>query len=221
MFDPRTHLALALIYGFVVIFSRNVIWLAGEWALLLAVIVLTGQWRQYGRWLLMLLPMALFFGGLTWWSAGGEAGLQAALALIALTSTFFVFFALTEPENLGSALVKMGLPYSVAFVMSASLQFVPLMTRKARHIMDAQRARGIELRPGWQALRHYPAFLAPLLIQAFQMAESLAEAMECRGFGRGGRRHLDDYRMRFRDWIAITLAVALAGVGLFLKYDGL
>ena len=219
MLDPRTHLALALVYGFVVIFSRNPAWLAGEWALLVAVIVLTGRLRQYGRWLLMLLPMALFFGGLTWWSVDGAAGLQAALALIALTSTFFVFFALTEPEDLGSALVKMGLPYSVAFVMSASLQFVPLMTRKVRHIMDAQRARGIELRPGWQALRHYPAFLAPLLIQAFQMAESLAEAMECRGFGRGGRRHLDDYRMRSRDWIAITLTAAAGGVGLLLKWD--
>ena len=178
MLDPRTHLALALIYGCVVIFSRHSIWLAIEWALLLAVIVPAGRLRQYGRWLLMLLPMALFFGGLTWWSVGRAAGLQAALALIALTSTFFVFFAFTEPEDLGSALVKMGLPYSVAFVMSASLQFVPLITRKARNIMDAQRARGIELRPGWQALRHYPAFLAPLLIQAFQMAESLAEAAQ-------------------------------------------
>ena len=218
MLDPRTHLALALIYGCVVIFSRSSIWLAGEWALLLAVIVFTGRLRQYGRWLLMLLPMALFFGGLTWWSVDGAAGLQATLALIALTSTFFVFFALTEPEDLGSALVKMGLPYSVAFVMSASLQFVPLMTRKARNIMDAQRARGIELRPGWQALRNYPAFLAPLLIQAFQMAESLAEAMECRGFGRGGRRHLDDYRMRYRDWMAITLAVAGGVAGILLKW---
>jgi energy-coupling factor transport system permease protein len=220
MFDPRTHLALALIYGLVVIFTRDIAWLWGAWSILLVVIGLSGQWRAYGRWLVMLLPMAFFFGGITWWSVDLPAGLQAALSLLTLTSTFFVFFALTAPEDLGSALVKMGLPYAVAFVMSASLQFVPLMTRKARHIMDAQRARGIELRPGWQALRHYPAFLGPLLIQAFQMAEYLAEAMECRGFGRGGRRYLDDYRMRARDWIAITLAAAGGGACMFLKYGG-
>ncbi|MBL0714541.1 MAG: energy-coupling factor transporter transmembrane protein EcfT [Desulfosarcina sp.] len=216
MFDPRTHLALALIYGLVVIFSRDSIWLTGEWGVLLAVIGLSGQLRPYGRWLLMLLPMALFFGGVTWWSVDFAAGRQAALSLLTLTSTFFVFFALTAPEDLGNALVKMGLPYSVAFVMSASLQFVPVITRKARHIMDAQRARGIELRPGWQALRHYPAFLAPLLIQAFQMAEALAEAMECRGFGRGGRRHLDDYRLQNRDWLVIGLGPARGGACLFL-----
>ena len=141
------------------------------------------------------------------------------MSLLTLTSTFFVFFALTTPEDLGNALVKMGLPYPVAFVMSASLQFVPVITRKARYVMDAQRARGIELRPGWKALRHYPAFLAPLLIQAFQMAEALAEAMECRGYGRGGRRRLDDYRMRPRDWTAIVVGLALAVACLMLRYS--
>lgn len=218
MFDPRTHLALALVFGLVVIFLRDTAWLLGAWGVLLAVIGLTGQLRAYSRWLLMLLPMALFFGGITWWSVDLAAGLQAALSLLTLTSTFFVFFALTTPEELGNALVKMGLPYAVAFVMSASLQFVPVITRKARHIMDAQRARGLALRPGWQALRHYPAFLAPLLIQAFQMAEALAEAMECRGFGRGGRRSLDDYRMSARDWLVIGLGTAAGSGCLFLKY---
>ncbi len=218
MFDPRTHLALALIYSLVVVFIRDTALLLSAWGVLLVLIGLTGQRRAYGRWLLMLLPMALFFGGITWWSVNLAAGLQAALSLLTLTSTFFVFFALTTPEALGSALVKMRLPYSVAFVMSASMQFVPVITRKARNIIDAQRARGIELRPGWQALRNYPAFLGPLLIQAFQMAEALAEAMECRGFGRGGRRHLDDYHMRLRDWGIIIIATALAGACLLLRY---
>ncbi|MDJ0722736.1 MAG: energy-coupling factor transporter transmembrane component T [Desulfobacterales bacterium] len=218
MFDPRTHLALALIYGLLVIFIRDTIWLLGAWGILLILIGLTGQGPAYTRWLLMLLPMALFFGGITWWSVDRAAGLQAALSLLTLTSTFFVFFALTTPEDLGSALVKMGLPYDVAFVMTASLQFVPVITRKARHIMDAQRARGIELRPGWRALRNYPAFLGPLLIQAFQMADALAEAMECRGFGRGGRRRLDGYRMRPWDWGAIALGLVLGGGVLALRY---
>ena len=218
MFDPRTHLALALIYGAFVIFIRDTTGLVTAWSILLAVIGLMGQLRAYARWLLMLMPMALFFGGVTWWSVDRAAGLDAALSLLTLTSTFFVFFASTPPEDLGNALVKMGLPYSAAFVMSASLQFVPVITRKARGVMDAQRARGIELRPGWRALMNYPAFLAPLLIQAFQMAESLAEAMECRGYGRGGRRRLDDNRMRARDWTAIALGLVLGGGCLALRY---
>jgi energy-coupling factor transport system permease protein len=211
---------LALIYGIVVVFTRHPIWLTCEWGGLLAMIWINDQWRPYGRWLLMLLPMAFFFGGLTWWSVDFPAGLQAALSLITLTSTFFIFFALTVPEDLGNVLVKMGLPYPVAFVMTASLQFVPVMSRKASQIIDAQRARGIELRPGWQALRRYPAFLGPLLIQAFQMAEALAEAMECRGFGRGGRRHLEEYRLRCRDWVAMGIGIIGGAICLLLIHAG-
>ena len=67
-----------------------------------------------------------------------------------------------------------------------------------------EQARGIVLKPGWQALRNYPALLVPLLIQAFQTAESLAEAMEARGFGRSGRSFRKIYRMGGLDWLAIA-----------------
>ena len=96
------------------------------------------------------------------------------------------------------------MPYSVAFVFSTSLQFVPVITRKTKNVIDAQRARGISLEPGWSALRHYPAFLGPLLIQAFQLAEELAEAMEARGFGRPGRTFLKEYRLRKKDWLVLA-----------------
>ncbi len=83
-------------------------------------------------------------------------------------------------------------------------------------MLDAQRARGIPLEPGWAALRHYPAFFGPILIQSFQMAEELAEAMEARGFGRPGRTFLIEYRMVARDWLALAAAGALLLV--YLKY---
>jgi energy-coupling factor transport system permease protein len=80
---------------------------------------------------------------------------------------------------------------------------VPVINRKAKNVLDAQRTRGIPVEPGWSALRHYPAFLVPLLIQAFQLAEELAESMESRGFGRPGRTFLKDYRLGIQDWLAI------------------
>jgi energy-coupling factor transport system permease protein len=103
----------------------------------------------------------------------------------------------------------MGMPYVVAFLMSAALNFVPILGRKARNVLDAQRSRGIPLEPGWAALRHYPAFLGPLMIQALQMAEELAEAMEARGFGRPGRTFLKDYRMSEWDWTVLATGVGI------------
>lgn len=63
------------------------------------------------------------------------------------------------------------------------------------------------------ALRHYPALLTPLLIQSFQLADDLAEALEARGFGRAGRTFWRDYRLRRRDWMVLATASAVC-VGL-------
>jgi len=217
MLDPRTKLWLALCYAVLIVASGRSGWLAIEWGVLLLFVLMISQGKTYLRWLRMLLPMAVFFGGVMWWSLDREAAVIACLKLLALTSTFFVFFTTTEPEDLGNALVKTGMPYTVAFVMSTALQFVPVLGRKAQNVLDAQRARGIPLEPGWSSLKHYPAFLGPLLIQAFQLAEELAEAMEARGFGRPSRTFLKVYKLQPVDWLAMAGGILLVSAGLLLQ----
>jgi energy-coupling factor transport system permease protein len=216
MLDPRTKLLLALFYAVFVVASGRLAWLLVEGGLLLLLVVLIGEGKAYLCWLRLVLPMALFFGAVTWWTADAETAVIAALRLLILTSTFFAFFSTTTPEDLGNSLVKVGLPYAVAFVLKTSLQFVPVIGRKARNVFDAQRARGIPLSPGWSALRHYPAFLGPLLIQSFHLAEELAEAMEARGFGRSGRTFLKEYQLQVRDWL--VLAVGFLTLVAFLAW---
>ena len=217
LLDPRTKLLVAIFFTILVVASRRLAWLLPEGLVLIAFLIVIGKGRAYARWLRLSLPMALFFGAVTWWTSDWKSGLMAALALINLVSVFFVFFSTTTPEDLGNSLVKMGLPYPVAFVFSTSLQFVPVIGRKARNVLDAQRARGIPLEPGWSALRHYPAFLGPLLIQAFQLAEELAAAMESRGFGRPGRTFYREYRMGPADWLTIAGSLLLLTVCLILQ----
>jgi energy-coupling factor transport system permease protein len=89
------------------------------------------------------------------------------------------------------------------------MQFAPLISRKARAVAEAQQVRGIALKPGWRALRNYPALLIPLLIQSFKMADDLAESMEARGFGRSGRTFRKVYRMHVRDWLAVIVGWAI------------
>ena len=138
-------------------------------------------------------------------SADLTTALWASVRLLALTSTFFLFFRTTPPEELGNALVRSGLPYEVAFVMSVGMLFVPVLARKAQHVVDAQRSRGIPLEPGLRALRHYPALMGPVLVQAFQLADELAEAMEARGFGRPGRTFAREYRHAGRGLAGVLL----------------
>jgi energy-coupling factor transport system permease protein len=213
--DPRTKLTIAIFYAVFVVASGFLLELAAAWGILVLFIIWVRKGREYLVWLRLVVPMSLFFGAVTWWSANMTLGAVAAIKLLALTTVFFVFFSTTTPEDLGNAMIKIGVPYAIAFVLSTSLQFVPIIGRKAKNVMDAQRARGISLRPGWSALRHYPALLVPLLIQAFQLAEELAEAMESRGFGRPGRTFLHDYRLNIIDWLTMTIGFFLMTLCLF------
>ena len=215
--DPRTKLLLAVIWAIGMVAAHRMLTLLVALGLVLAGVLVMGQGKKYLRWLRLVLPMAIFFGAVIWWSVDRNAGFFAALKLLNLTSAFFIFFSTTVPEDLGNSLVKIGLPYPFAFVLSTSLQFVPIMGRKIKNVLDAQRARGIPLEPGWAALKHYPAFFGPILIQSFQMAEELAEAMEARGFGRPGRTFFKEYRMTMLDWTAICIGILLLVIFIILN----
>jgi energy-coupling factor transport system permease protein len=210
--DPRTKLVLTVLYTVLVITSYRLEWLLAELGLLWLLILIIAEGRNYLRWLHLVAVMTISWFAIAWWAFDLSTAAVTSLRLLTLTSIFFLFFRTTAPEDLGNALVKVGLPYTFAFVLSTSLQFVPVISRKAQNVVDAQRSRGIPLEPGWPALRHYPALLAPLLIQAFQLADELAEAMEARGFGRPGRTFWRDYRLRVLDWLVLAgslIALAL------------
>ena len=165
MLDPRTKLILTFIFTVLVAFTSGILALASQWAVLVILIIGLRKTWDYLRWLRLVVPMAVFFGGVTWWAAGSQAGCLAALKLLTLTSVFFVFFAVTSPQDMANSLVKVGLPYTAAFVFSPSMPLVPVIGRKARNILDAQKARGIPMAPGWAAQRQYPAVLLPLVIK--------------------------------------------------------
>jgi energy-coupling factor transport system permease protein len=134
----------------------------------------------------------------------------AALRLLTIGTVFFLFFQTTPPEALSNALIKMGAPYPFVFVLTASMQFVHVLIRRVISIRDAQRTRGIPVESGLRAFRYFPALAGPLLVQAFQLADELAEAMEARGFGAPGRRFRYEPQLRLLDWAIITVSIAAA-----------
>jgi energy-coupling factor transport system permease protein len=207
--DPRTKLVLTVLYAALIVMSDRAAWLLGELGLLMLAILIVGEERQYLSWLRLVVMMTAVWFAISLLAFNLFTAITASLRLVALTSAFFLFFRTTPPERLGNALAKTGLPYEVAFVVSTSLQFVPIISRKARNIVDAQRSRGILLEPGLAALRHYPALMAALLIQAFQLADELAEAMEARGFGRPERTFMDEYQVRVVDWVIMGGMLAI------------
>jgi energy-coupling factor transport system permease protein len=96
------------------------------------------------------------------------------------------------------------------------MEFIPVLTRRAVNIRDAQRARGIPLQGGLRTLRYLPALLGPLLIQSFKLADEMAEALEARGFGAADRRYRQGLSLRTLDWGIILLShIGLATLLIF------
>lgn len=217
MLDPRTRLVLltVAIAGLAATPGAEALG-AATLSLAVAAAASNALGRVARAWR-MALPLSLLVFALTGAGLGWHAALVAVLRLHAILGVSALVFGATPPEDLGNALVAGGVPYPAAFVLVTALHFVPVIARRAAAVRDAQRARGIPLDAGLASLRHYPALTLPVLYQSFKLADELAEAMEARGFARGGRTFRRAYRLGAADWAAIVGAgAALAG---YLYWD--
>jgi biotin transport system permease protein len=136
------------------------------------------QARAVRWWLLALLVVhALTTDLLT--------GVQIALRLLALVLAAAVVTATTRVsemvavvERLCAPLQLLGVrPARVGLAITLALRFIPVLTERADRIRAAQAARGGSPR-GVRALR---TTIAPLLVQALQVAHDVSEALDARG----------------------------------------
>ncbi len=206
--DPRSKLVAAISATILLMAVSQWPGLAVASAILVLTVILLGLGRPWLGLLKGLGFAVLSFFVIAWVAFDLTTGIIAGLRLLAMGTVFFLFFQTTPPEALSNALVKMGIPYPFAFVLTASMQFIPILARRASSIRDAQRARGIPLDSGLRIIRHLPALAGPLLIQAFKLADELAEAMEARGFGAPGRKFRHEPRFRWIDWGVVAASVA-------------
>ena len=151
----------------------------------------------------------LTFFLIAWLAFDFQTGIVSGLRLLSIGGVFFLFFQTTPPELLSNALLKMGFPYPFTFVLSASMQFIPVLIHRARSIRDAQRARGIPIEGSLRSILYLPAFVGPLLIQSFKFADELADAMDARGFGISGRRFRYEPHFRWIDWVVVTVSLII------------
>jgi energy-coupling factor transport system permease protein len=144
--------------------------------------------RLTGAMIVLVFMIGLIFFGL-------EDALLLSMRLFTLLTVSLIFFHVTDPQEMGDALQKLGLPFEFSFILTTAMRYVPLMGRKVRQISDAQQARGIDLKPGLKNIPNLMALMIPLLTQSFMLADDLALAMESRGFGCKGRSTRRTYHL--------------------------
>ena len=150
-----------------------------------------------------------------------ETAFAMTLRFVVLVESFSVFFLTTSPDHLGLALEQSRVPYEFAFAFTTAVRFVPVLAEEAQTIMDAQKARGLELEKGGilKRIRNYVPVLIPLIVSAIRRSLELAEAMESRAWGATKKRtNLYALRLHRGDFalLAITIGVLVVAIYVWL-----
>lgn len=144
------------------------------------------------------------------------------LRFIVLVESFSIFFLTTSPDTLSLALEQTRVPYEFTFAFTTAVRFVPVLAEEAQTIMDAQKARGLELERGnlLKRVRNYIPILIPLIISAIRRSLELAEAMESRAWGATKKRtNLYVLKMCGEDFVLLALTVGILAVAIYIRLN--
>jgi energy-coupling factor transport system permease protein len=133
----------------------------------------------------------------------------------------------TAPLAIATALQRLCKPLTLvrvpvdelAMLITLSLTFLPLIREQVQTVIDAQLARGVDLRRGPLELRMrgIMSMFNPIITANLRRAGELATAMEARGYRIGmARTHLREQRLRLPDYLLMGSAALLAAGAFFL-----
>jgi len=235
--DPRTKILGALILFAICLCFNHPLYMGAVSAgvLLIAIVAraLPNFWRL--RFILVLLVVFSsvlwpFFvkGGSPLWGWGPLEvsresvlyGLAMGLRLATFVATGLVFLSTTRNEELTRGLIRLRLPYPVAFALSTALRLVPTFAGAGATIIQAQMSRGLDLTSG-NLLSRMGKFIpqaVPLFIYAIRHTNLLAMALESKGFSPGAlRTFYEESCFRRTDYAVLVSLLLVLAFTLYLR----
>jgi energy-coupling factor transport system permease protein len=174
-------------------------------------------------------PQVLFtLWGLTITLRGVLQAAALILRFLALILTLNLMIMAISTAQMTAALFhllkpfeKIGLPVNdITMVVQITLRFIPLIAQQAEKIAKAQASRGADwekrgFNPIRQARRVIP-LIVPLIVTSLRRAETMAAAMDSRGFSAAQSRS-SFYKLQFSgwDWV-LTAGAVFTSIGLLL-----
>lgn len=147
-------------------------------------------------------------------------GVAMGLRLAAFVIASLLLLATTRNEEMTNALIKMKLPYPVAFALSTALRLVPTFAGAGATIVQAQVSRGLDLESR-NVLSRFGTLIplaVPMFVSAIRYTNLLAMALESRGFTPDSKRTLYyEPVMGRRDWIALIVLSAILAACLYMR----
>ncbi len=235
--DPRTKIMGILICFAICLCFNSPLYVAaislGVILLVFSAKALTNFWRfRFILLLLLLFSAGLwpFFvkGPIPLWSWGplkvSQESLLYGMAMGLRLSTFvaigLIFLSTTRNEELTNGLIRMGLPYPIAFALSTALRLVPTFAGAGATIVQAQISRGLDLESGslFRRAGKFIPLAVPLFIYAIRHTNLLAMALESKGFSPESKRTFYyEPQMRRVDYVVLALLILILTLLLYVR----
>ncbi len=148
---------------------------------------------------------------------------QSTGRILAVLGSFLLLALTTRTDALMIALAQHGAPKSLTYIVLATLQIAPRFQAKANTILDAQRARGLEVEGGiGRRVRALIPLTIPLVLGSIVDIEERAIALEARAFSRSGPKTSllvlrDSHMQRIGRWVLVGGMIAAVILGIVLR----
>jgi len=228
--DPRAKFIYVCVLFAVAVLFNQIIPLLTVFLIQIPIIVAAKVRREWLRLIrgsiffatfifIMNIISLYFYGGQQPFTSIIEYSSAMTLRFIVLVESFSIFFLTTSPDMLGLSLEQMGVPYEFCFAFTTAIRFIPVLAEEAQTIIDAQRARGLELEGGnfMKRIRNYVPILIPLIVNAIRRSLEMAEAMESRAWGASRKRtNIYVLKMNMRDYIFILISIVMLAFSIYV-----
>jgi energy-coupling factor transport system permease protein len=166
---------------------------------LILITLIQGLWSPFGVTPVFAVPPQVpVLGSLNiFYVEGLLFGLVVCCRVLIPMLAFQLVFMTCEPSDIVLGLVRIGVPYRIAFLFSTTFRFVPLLFQELEGMKEAQRLRGIDI-DGISMLRKLVALarlLVPLIMVCLTKAQHVEIALQAKAFsGSADRTYLHPSR---------------------------
>lgn len=143
--------------------------------------------------------------------------------LVSFVSVMMFILAVT-PSELAAGLNFLKLPYKVCVIISLGFRTIPNVARDYTDISNSMQMRGVEMNSKkasvFKRVKQAALLVVPLLISSFGKVESIANAMDLRGFGKkNSRTWYSEHEPTRADYIVrVITALLLAYTVFYIVY---
>ena len=148
--------------------------------------------------------------------------LNVILKTVCTIPIVLLFVCTTNPSEFAASLSRIGVSYKISYAVALALRYIPDIQREYRDISLAQQARGTEMSKKASLVNRLKAastILIPLILSSMERIETISNAMELRGFGKGPKRTWYSGRKFSRmDIVSVLVCIALMILSLLITF---